>query len=311
MGPEDIDVVILNWQTAPFAVEAALSALRNYATSVVVVDNHSKDDSISVLESALDGRVKILTLSRNYGYAGGNNRGARLGRRPLLLFMNADVYLHEGCLSEMVRIFNQNPFAACVAPALFYPDGKPQASSYHFITPWRIFKIMFGIDRLGTKIGLASLSGNIDLKRNGSFTGETETLYGPCIMVLRVAFDQVGGFDEDFFMYCEETDLIYRLYKMGWKAYRVAEAKAIHNHASSSEQVPLKSYVTMQRSIQIYAKKHFGLLGRFSTYFSSVIGISVRFIFSIMSHNRSRNWAGLRVWLGMAQDTNSRKIGDC
>lgn len=307
MGPQDIDVVILNYQTAPLAIEAARSARDNGATSIVVVDNHSGDDSLSILQREIGAFTRILPMPGNYGFSAGNNRGAKHGNRPLVLFMNADARLQDASLTAMAKVYELDPRIGAVGPALFYPDGRPQASAYFFITPMRVVKSLLGIDKIGKKIGWAALSGNIDPDRNGNYSGPVESLYGPCFLARRKAFEEVGGFDETFFLYCEETDFIFRLAEKGWKAYRVSEAKVTHIHGESANQVPVSSLVSMQESLWIYAKKHFRVWGKLLTVVASVIGYGFRFLLSQKNTNRKRYRAALGVWLGWTSSADPRK----
>jgi len=115
------------------------------------------------------------------------------------------------------------------------------------------------------------------------------------------------GFDETFFLYCEETDFVFRLAKRGWKAYRIAEAMVTHNHGESAKQFPISSLVTMQESLWIYAKKHFGVWGRSTTIIASMIGLSLRLLLYSKSPDRKRYWAALGVWLGWTPSTDPRK----
>ena len=307
MSPDDVDVVILNWRTAPLAIEAARSAIENGATSIIVVDNCSQDDSIHLIKREIGSFVGILSMPRNGGFGEGNNAGARLAKRPLVLFMNTDVKLQPGALKKMAEVFDKEPRAAVVSPALYYPDNRPHASAFLFPTPVRTLKISLGLDRLGNRFGLAGLSGNIDIRRNGAYSGRVESLYGACLLVRREAFEEVGGFDEDFFMYCEETDLIFRLAQKGWKAIRVSSAEAIHTHGESVKGSPVDCLIPMYESRRIYARKHFSRLGRITASMASAAGLLARILFSSRNSDRLRYLAALRASLGMAPKADPRQ----
>jgi len=307
MTSQDVDAVILSYRTAKLAVDAARSAHANRVGSIVVVDNHSGDDSVAILRAAVGDFADILELPGNHGFPAGNNAGARVGNRQLILFMNSDARLHDGAVATMVRAFMQDAKIGAVAPSLQYPNGQPQASAYFFITPKRLVSSVFGIHRLAKRIGSSFLAGNVDFKRNGTYSGEVESLYGPCILVRRTAFEKIGGFDEAFFLYCEETDFFLRLAKSGYRAFRVAAAQATHNHGESAKQSPIASSVLMQEGRRIYAKKHFGRLGRLVTALASVGGIVLRLLLSRSAHERRRHLATLGVWLGWTPTADPRK----
>lgn len=295
MGPEGIDVVIPNYYSAPLAINAARSARQDGAKSIIVVENGSKDNSFSILRKEIGDIANIISLPENRGYSGACNRGAAAGNLPLVLFLNSDATLQPGALSLMAKVFDENPQAGVVGPSLYYPDGRPQASAYFFITPTRIIFALFGIDRFSYR--WPRLSANEDWTRNGDYSGEVESLFGACLLCRRTAVEQAGGFDERLYT-CDETDFILRLAKKGWKAYRTAEAKVIHAQGKSIEKFPVEYAISAQEARRIYAKKHFSLSGRAITIFASVVGLSLRLLFSRTALNRKKYLAALGVWLG-------------
>jgi len=301
MSPKDIDVVIVNYRTARLAVEAARSAYENGARSIVIVDNNSQDDSVSVLKKETEKFTAILSLPTNRGFSAGSNVGAAHGNRPVILFMNADVRLDMGALPLMAQAMERDQKIGAIAPALYYPDGRPQASAYFFITPIRIINLMLGANILAERLGWAFLAGNIDPHHNGSYSGEIASLYGCCMLIRRRAFEEVGGYDEHFFLYCEETDFCLRLRKKGWKRYRAAEAKAFHCHGESVKEFPLDAVVVMQKSLKLYIKKHFSDIDRIISCIACVVGVTARFLLAAKNHDRRRYWMALGVWLGWGE----------
>jgi len=311
LNTDDVDVVILTYRTSRLAIDAAHSALDNNPGSITVVDNFSQDESSVLLKKEIGPFARIIFLDQNYGFGGGNNRGAQSGSRPLLLLMNADIKLYPDALLNMVKVFNTDERAGVVVPALNYPDQRMQPSAYLFIRPLRIIKIMMGLDKLAEKLNCNFLAGNVDCLHNNDYSGPIESPYGSCMLIRRRAFEDVGGFDENFFIYCEETDLALRLTKKRWKIFRDADARAIHNHGASANQNPANFYILMQESVRIYSKKHFNLLGRLAVFIFSILGIALRLVFFLGLHNkRMKYWAGLGVWLGWQKSVDPRKKAD-
>jgi N-acetylglucosaminyl-diphospho-decaprenol L-rhamnosyltransferase len=297
MTPADVDAVILNYRTFALTVQCARSVQSNGAGSIVVVDNDSQDGCGDKLEAELGGFARVLRLASNGGFSAGNNRGAREGDAPLLLFVNSDVVLPPGALAAMVDVLNRETRAGIVAPALAGSDGRAQASAYRFISPAVILQTLLGLDKLARKLGWAHLGGNVDLGRNGDYSGRVESLYGPCLLVRRQAFEQVGGFDENFFLYCEETDLILRLARAGWQAFRTAATTVLHVHNQSAGQLPARSLVLMNESNRYYAGKHFGWGGRTVTALAFAFGLTLRWVLARRPEERRRYLAALGVWL--------------
>ena len=307
MTSHEVDVVILNFRTPSLTAAAARSALDNGADSILVVDNGSGDDSVTELETDIGDFATILPLASNEGFAAGNNRGAAAGGQPLLLLMNSDVVLRPGALRTMVEVLEQAPRVGIVAPALFGSDGQPQSSAYRFITPAVVVQALLGLDRIAAKLRLKIWGGNTDLRRNGTYTGAVQSLYGPCLLVRRQAFMEVGGFDEAFFLYCEETDLVLRLAKQGWGAYRTAAAEAIHHHNQSAGQQSVRSLILLNESNRLYAHKHLGRIECFTVKMAFTLGLALRWLFSRNGEQRRRYQAALGVWWGWTPGADPRK----
>lgn len=304
--PRDVDVVILNYRVGSLAARAVRSAKENGINSIVVVDNQSGDDSISILEKEVSAFADILPLPENVGFSSGNNTGSKRCKKPLILFMNADVSLNPGAVQQMVDALNANTSVGIVCPSLYDSKGKPQASAYFFLSPLRIMKLLIGLDKLGIKLACSAFAGNTDLKRNGHYTGFIESVYGACLLIRRNAFEAVNGFDEDFFLYCEETDLCLRLQQAGWKAYRCGEARAKHWHGQSAQKAARKSLILMSESHRLYARKHFSFIGRAVTALAFIIGLSFRILLARSLEAKASYFAALGVWLGWTHSVDPR-----
>ena len=296
MGPQDVDVIIPNYHSPHLAVDAARSARKNGAKSIIVVENGSKDDSLDVLNKEIGDFAKIISLSENRGYSGACNAGAAAGQRPFILFMNSDAILKPGSLYRMLNPMAEYSRVGVVCPSLYYPDGRPQPSAWLFITPWRIVSALFCMDHFSSRWPF--LSANIDYKRNGDYSGPTESLYGACLLFRRKAVEEVNGFDEAFYSSCEDTDIIYRLSQLGWQTFRNASAKVIHIQGVSTKYFAVKAMISFQDSRWIYARKHFNVWGKMLTIFVSIVGMTFRLLFSRNTDDRKRYLAALGFWLG-------------
>jgi GT2 family glycosyltransferase len=307
--PKDVDAVVLNYRVGSLAAKAALSAKESGINTIIVVDNNSGDDSVSVLQREVSTFAKISQLPENVGFASGNNTGAKRGGKPFILFMNADVTLNAGALKQMVDAMNANPSVGVVCPSLYGPDGEPQPSAYLFLSPLRILNLLLCLDKLSVMIHWPIFEGNADMKHNGEYTGVIESAYGACMLVRRSAFEAVNGFDEDFFLYAEETDFCVRLQKAGWKVYRCGTAHANHWHGQSARKVAKMSVILMSESHRLYARKHFSRLGQMITAFAFILGLCLRILFVRTFAAKASLFAALGVWLGWTRTGDPRKAG--
>jgi GT2 family glycosyltransferase len=147
-----------------------------------------------------------------------------LGRYFLLL--NSDAWVVGDAVAQLVAFADEHPEAAVVGPRLLNPDGSLQRSARAFPTLWRLATEYLFLRKLAPR------SRTLNRFYEGGFdhdvVREVDWLFGACLLVRRDAADEVGLFDEDFFMFSEETDWCYRFRQAGWKVYFFPGAEVVH-----------------------------------------------------------------------------------
>ena len=203
-------------------VERALESLAGLET--VVVDHGSTDGTVDVVRE----RFPAVTLveQENRGLAAGWNRGIRESSAPYVLVLNSDAWLVGDAAERLVRFAEGIPRAAWVAPRLLNPDGSLQPSVRGFPTPWRLATEYLFLRKLAPRSRL------LNAFYGGGFRHdeirEVEFAKAAAFLIRREAFDEVGPFDEEFFLFSEETDWSYRARKAGWRTLFFPEAEAVH-----------------------------------------------------------------------------------
>ncbi|MFN2633443.1 MAG: glycosyltransferase family 2 protein [Thermoanaerobaculia bacterium] len=248
-----VAAVIVHYKTPRETVLAARSVADTCSgCTIVVVDNDSKDRVGDLLGDEVP-RARVVVASSNAGYGAGCNRGARETVAPYLLFLNSDARVAPGAVAALVRALEEDKGAAAAGPRLSYPDGRPQPSITRLPTPWRIFCESSGAAALAR--GRGFLRGHTRTREDHARFGSVEALMGAALLVRRSAFDQAGGFDEAFFLYAEETDLLARLRKNGWRILYEPAASVIHVGGASAGD-PL--FGLLHASLRRYVTKHHG-----------------------------------------------------
>jgi GT2 family glycosyltransferase len=185
---------------------------------------------------------------------GGNNAGMRAAQGRHILLLNSDAWAVDDALDRLAAYLDAHPAVAVAGPRLVNPDGSLQRSVRGFPTLWRLATEYFFLRKL------APGSRALNAFYGGGFahdqTHEVESLHGAALLVRREAADAVGLFDEDFFMFSEETDWIYRFRQAGWSAAFVAEAEVVHVGGASHGG---RLYVENLRGILRFFAKHRGL----------------------------------------------------
>jgi N-acetylglucosaminyl-diphospho-decaprenol L-rhamnosyltransferase len=217
----DVDAVVVTYNGLPH-VERALESLAGLET--VVVDHGSTDGTVDVVRK----RFPAVTVveQENRGLAAGWNRGIRETSAPYVLVLNSDAWLVGDAAERLLRFAEGIPRAAWVAPRLLNPDGSLQPSVRGFPTPWRLATEYLFLRKLAPRSRL------LNAFYGGGFRHdeirEVDFAKAAAFLIRREAFEEVGPFDEEFFLFSEETDWSYRARKAGWRTLFFPEAEAVH-----------------------------------------------------------------------------------
>src|SRR5262245_27613942 len=252
MAAPETTVVVVNWNGARY-LETLIQSLQGEAPAkIVVIDNNSSDSSIEILKTFSD--VDLIQNSDNRGFGAAANQGIELAKTLNVLILNADVYAKSGSLSALEKFLAQHKDAGAVAPRLSFPNGKLQLSCRNFPTPFTLFLYLSFLDRIiPTKYRLRL--------KDHQCTRVVEQPMGAAILIRKKVLDQIGGFDETFFLYMEDVDLCERIVREGWKIYYYPEAEFIHDAGGSSRQDWYRSQLDFVRSVLLYfRKKGYGLI---------------------------------------------------
>jgi N-acetylglucosaminyl-diphospho-decaprenol L-rhamnosyltransferase len=227
----DVSVVVVSFNTRDLLARC-LETVREQAgpsLEVVVVDNGSTDGSVRYVRERFP-EVTVLPLGENRGFAAANNAAFARCRGEYVLLLNSDTFLHDGALAALVDAARRHPRAAAVGPRLLNGDGSLQRSAWPFPQARRLLLEAVTLHRPLARLGLVE-----DL-RLWAHDDEraVDFLIGACLLVRRHALDEVGGFDEGFWLYGEEADLCWRLSQRGWQVVLAPDAVATHVGGASS-----------------------------------------------------------------------------
>lgn len=226
---KDVSVIVVSYNTKD-ELRNCLQCLSS-GEQVIVVDNASEDGSPEMVQAEFP-EVTLVRLSENVGFGPANNIGVDHTDRPLRLHLNSDAYAQPGAVDRLAEVFQDSTIAAA-GGQLLNPDLTIQNSTAEHLTLGRVWLEQLLVDKLIQKLLPLSSANYWNTKRlieSQSSVSDTPQLMGACLMT-RASFEE--RFDEDFFLYCEDTELCHRLAKHGRIVY-VPEAKFIHELGSSS-----------------------------------------------------------------------------
>lgn len=230
-----------------------------------MVDNDSTDGTRERLSSRAD--LTWIPLDSNRGFTAGVNLGAQRATAPFLLFLNPDAELTAGALPRLHAHLVADPLVAAAGPRFVYPDGSPQDGAFAY--PSLLMTWLEFFHRPGRLLH-TRWNGRLDARDDRPVS--IDYPLGACMLIRRAAWNDVGGFDEGFFMYCEEVDWCMRAKRRGWRIDQVPTATVVHHGGASAQQNP-DSLVYLYTSRRRLHHKHRGPLFRFLAELITRVGL--------------------------------------
>jgi N-acetylglucosaminyl-diphospho-decaprenol L-rhamnosyltransferase len=227
-------VAVVSWNTREL-LDRCLQSLAHDAAvgraEVWVVDNASTDGSEHVVRS--HPFAHLIESEANLGFGAAVNLVAEQSSSPWLAAANADVEIMPGTLEQMLKVGLSQPLAGAVAPRLVFPNGVTQHSVYSF--PTLPTMALYNSGLLNALPWLGDRLAHIG-KWDPSRPRWVDWAVGAFVLVRRAAWDEVGGFDPEQWMYAEDLDLGWRLKQRGWRTWYEPTAVVLHNESAATLQ---------------------------------------------------------------------------
>ena len=255
-----LSIVIVNWNAGSQLRDCVTSILTSNQScfkldKIIVVDNASTDDSLSLLPQ--NERMIVVRNQVNFGFGKACNIGAREAKSDLLLFLNPDTKLELQTLDQAIKFYINNSklmHFGILGIKLLHDNDSVQRSCARFPSTRSYFFDSTGLSKLFPNESLHMGDFNHLSSRF------VDHVIGAFFLMENGVFNQLNGFDESFFVYLEDLDFSYRASKLGHKSYFLAETTAVHVGGGCSQQVKAKRLFYSLNSRLIYAKKHFSAL---------------------------------------------------
>jgi GT2 family glycosyltransferase len=231
-------------------------AMEEPGLEVVVVDNASHDGSGEMVAADFP-KVELIYNQENRGFGAAANQGIAATGAPYVLSLNPDTVVHPGAIDGLRAYLDQHSEVGAVGPKIVRPDGSLDlAARRTFPSPSvALFRLtllsrLFPRQRRLARYNLTDRSPDVEQ--------EIDAGTAACLMFRRTALEQVGPYDEDFFMYGEDLDLCYRLRAAGWKIVYEPRAVVLHYKGQSSRQRSGAMIREFHKSMWIFFRKHYG-----------------------------------------------------
>jgi N-acetylglucosaminyl-diphospho-decaprenol L-rhamnosyltransferase len=274
--------VVVNYESGPALTECVESLLADTSAGgppdVVVVDNGSRDGSIARLRSCCP-TVRVVEPGANLGYAGGANRGIAATTTPVVAVCNPDLHVRAGTGAALLARL-EVPGVAAAGPRIRNPDGSTYPSAR--VVPAHVDAVGHGL--LGLLWPANPFSARYrQLDADPGAARDVDWVSGAAIWLRRDALDEIGGWDDGYFMYVEDVDLCWRLGRAGWRIVYEPGGEVVHTQGLSTDARPYRMIIEHHRSLLRFASKRWHgprrlLLGPAAVYltFRSALAMAVR-----------------------------------
>jgi hypothetical protein len=223
-----ISAIIVNYNAGALLRRCVDSLLKcPLEIEIIVVDNASMDGSLDALQGLPS--VQVIKNPANLGFAAACNRGARGATAPFLLFLNPDGSFKPGALNGLLEAMGGDAHVGMAGGLLVNTNGSEQAGGRRAIpTPWRSFVRAFGLARFSDRWPRLFFDFNLHRQPLPDHAIEVEAISGACMLVKREAMQEVGEWDEGYFLHCEDLDWCMRFRQKGWKILFVPSVRITH-----------------------------------------------------------------------------------
>lgn len=252
----DVSIVIVNWNTRDIlrdCLASVYSATKGISFEIIVVDNASTDGSTEMLKKDF-AQVILIKNPKNIGFAAANNQGIRIAKGRYVLLLNSDTVVLDQAVAKVVSFADDNPDAAVVGCRVINSDGTLQRTCFMFPSVLNMLLSSTYLYKLFPKSKFFGRERMTWWDRDD--VREVDVVTGCFMLVRREAIEQVGGMDEQFFMYAEETDWCYRFKQAGWKVMFAPAAEITHFGGESTAKMASDMRLQLHASILSFIAKH-------------------------------------------------------
>jgi N-acetylglucosaminyl-diphospho-decaprenol L-rhamnosyltransferase len=224
---------------------------------IVVVDNASTDGSAETARTVAAQHglpVKVIENATNVGYARAANQGAAMTAAPWVVVANPDTNFDQGALARLLATGGADPTIGCLGPDLRNPDGSPYPTGRRFPSVFvgalhAVLGTVWPDNPATRRYHMTNLDRSIPI--------QVDWVSGACMVLRRETWDEVGGFDEGYFMYAEDMDLCLRVARAGWRVVFDGGARVEHTVGGSTRHRPFRKVVDHHRSALRFYVRHY------------------------------------------------------
>lgn len=276
----DLSIIIVNYNSSGVlrgCLRSIYASIISMEYEIIVVDNNSSDGMLSEVKSEY-ATVNFVELSKNVGFAAGNNAGISIAKGRVLLLLNPDTIVEKDTIDSLFNRLLQDGSIGIAGPKIFYADKTLQSKFMPKKAPnlFGLFCEIFYLDKIFPHSRVMNSYFGADFDYD--MEQDVGQVCGACLMIKKEVIDKIGLFDEHFFLYFDEADLCLRAARAGFKILYFPKVSIVHLEGASSAAYSRKRVENYYRTELYFFRKHYGILQTILLYLLNLAGFSVRLL---------------------------------
>ena len=268
-----LSIIVVSWNVKDLlekCLESIFKYIKNIDFEVIVVDNASKDGSVSMVKEKFD-QVKLIDNKKNLGFAKANNQGMEMAQGKYILVLNDDTRLVDNSLEKLVELMEENKDWAIAGCKLLNKDKSLQESVRRF--PKFLDQLLILLKLHHLPLFKKYLNNYLVKDFDYMKFSEVDQIMGALMMMRKSVIDKIGKFDEKYFYWFEEVDLCKRAEDKGLKVVYTPEVNVIHYGGASFAQVDWHKQIIWNHSVCRYFWKHESKLTWFALWILGPVSV--------------------------------------
>jgi GT2 family glycosyltransferase len=271
----DVTAILVSYNTEallPEALGALKSAAAGLSLQIVIIDNNSRDGSVALLQRDFSD-CELIVNRVNVGFGRANNQALDRVQGRYVLLLNTDAFVAADTLNKTVGYMHDHPRCGILGVKLIGRDGEAQPSARYFPTPWNLFLLRTGLNRIFTHVQMVD-----DPSWDYAAVRQCDWVTGCYYLVRKQVIDQLGLFDPRYFLYCEEVDHCLAAKKAGWEIVCYPHTSVVHlggESAKTDGEITLRGRqieLAQVESELLYFRKNHGAAGVWMHVALAVVG---------------------------------------
>lgn len=258
---KDVSVIIVTYNSERViktCLESIIRETTRHSFEIIVSDNVSKDRTSEIVQQFKE--VQLILNNANLGFSKGNNIGLKQAEGKYILFLNPDTEVKDGAIDILIDGFEQDQNIKMATGAIFYPDGRRQPNIKRNLTLLSLLELFLALKSGTATLHFRSLERHLLKDFDYNKQQPVEQIMGACVMVRQNEILEIGGWDEDYFIWSEDLQLCLDYQQKGWLIIYMPTAHFIHHEGDAFKaQARLWKQLNFLRSTIIYASKNWPL----------------------------------------------------